>query len=161
MKTSTRALIAFVLLPLSALAAQPLASDSDSRLRLALANTGTTTPSFADDTRTLDSYAGRYETSDGAAFIVDAEGETLTIELPGASERPHRLLKRGALEFGMANVGASVTFAVGADGEVSALLYYAGAKVPPVAAFKRALHPVVTIHDLPSAEPSSVVAKAE
>jgi hypothetical protein len=160
MKPSTRALIALGSLPWSAFAAQTFTSDSDSRVQLALANTGAAAPHFAVAAQAFDAYTGRYETSDGTAFIVEAEGETLTIELLG-SESPQRLLNRGTFEFGMANVGARVTFAIDTDGEVSALLYYAAAEAPPVVAFKRAMHYVVTIHDLPSAAPSSVVARAE
>jgi hypothetical protein len=71
------------------------------------------------------------------------------------------LLERGELEFRTAEAGARVTFAIGPDGEVSALLYYAAAGAAPVAAFKRVMRPVVTIHDLPSAVQSSAVARLE
>jgi hypothetical protein len=141
------AIAAMVSLSASALAAESAATHSNPEIRIAHAAVSGANDSLADP-RTLDDYAGRYETRDGAVFFVDNDGGLLTIESAAASDSaPMRLRTLGAGHFVVAETGANVTFEMDADGRVRQLLLDA-ADGAVISAAKIELRGVVTIQDI-------------
>lgn len=99
-------------------------------------------------TAMLDEYVGRYQTTDGVAFVILREGNGLTIDLPeGWSGGETSLRAEG--DFFVAEPTVLMTFETNEDGSVLGVLVYPthgraaieAAKVPMPRA-------VVTIHDV-------------
>jgi hypothetical protein len=151
------AFAAMVSFAASALAAEPLATDSNTTIRVAAANVANDRHA---DARALADYAGRYETQDGVAFLIDNVGDALTIELPTATDSASlRLRVLGAADFLIAETGAIVRFETDRDGRVRRLLFDAAGDGAVVAADKIELRGVVTIHDVATVAPVTAAAR--
>jgi hypothetical protein len=98
----------------------------------------------------LDSYAGRYDVTNGIAFLVVHEDEMLTIELPETFGLPQlRLRSKGAHEFIAVEAPVRVAFETDIAGNVSGLVLYAPNGQEPIAAARTPFrHGTVTVHDL-------------
>ena len=126
MNHSTHIVVAVISLACGAFLMQPVASDTDVRHVIAKVDAIDAHGAAAVDSQTFAEYAGRYEIEGGAAFIIDDDGEFLSIELPETwgGARMH-LHARGAGDFST-EAFVSVRFLVGSDGRVSGLLFYPG-----------------------------------
>ena len=155
MNHSTHIVVAVISLACGAFLMQPVASDTDVRHVLARVDAIDAHGAAAVDSQTFAEYAGRYEIEDGAAFIIDDDGEFLSIELPETwgGARMH-LHARGAGDFST-EAFVSVRFLVGSDGRVSGLLFYPEAHTKPWPATKVFPRGIVTIHDVPIPERAS------
>jgi len=159
MNHSTHTVVALISFAIGTVALQPVTANTN--VRIARAETIDARTSSAVDSRSFSQYAGRYELDDGAAFIVDDDGEFLTLELPeswgGAKTRLHA---QTAGDF-LADVPARVTFEMGSDGRVTGLVFYREGESEAVAAAKVFPRGIVTIHDVPIAGSTVIAAACE
>jgi hypothetical protein len=128
MKFASRAVVGLVaaLSFTVAIAEEAVPSNTEVRYVIARADgTGVPAPLPIAESA-LDAYAGRYDAAVGVAFVVDREGDSLTIELPqqfgGAPMRLHAAETRNAFT---AEDAVRVVFESDANGRVLGLLLYA------------------------------------
>jgi hypothetical protein len=120
-------------------------ADGDVRVAVLAADAGR----LAIDATALDEYAGRYVTDEGQVFIVERDGDSLTIDLPDSFNRPAlRLSAVAPRRFAAPAAGVRVTFEVDAAGRVTNAVVDvvdSGALAAPKAALRRG---IVTIDDI-------------
>jgi hypothetical protein len=159
MNYSTHTVVAVISFAFGTLALQPVIADTN--VRIARAETIDAGATSMVDAQAFSQYAGRYELDDGAAFIVDDDGEFLTLELPeawgGAKTRLHAQTARDFL----ADMPARVTFEIGSDGRVRGLVFYPEGETEAVAAAKVYPRGIVTIHDVPIPASTVIAAACE
>jgi hypothetical protein len=100
------------------------------------------------DASVLDEYAGRYVGADGQAFIVEHDGDALTLDLPASFDSPALSLRAvAAREFVAADATVRISIEVDPAGNVTGVVVRI-ADEPAVVASKAALRRgVVTIYD--------------
>lgn len=137
-----------VALSFTAAGAEDAPTNEYAHTRIAHAGDAYIHPDASHAPAALDVYAGRYHGANGVAFLVDRDGDTLTIELPeGYGPALVRLHAAAARNTFTTDTGMRLVFDSDASGRVLGLLFHTAAEV--IAASKTpAKRGIVTIHDL-------------
>ena len=99
-------------LSLAAIAAEENSAATSEHAQVVALNTNRV---VAERAASLDDYAGVYQTSDGATFVVARAGDSLAIELPETLALPIRAA--GDLSFVLDGPVVQIAFDVGSDGQ--------------------------------------------
>ena len=138
-----RLISAFVIAALFTAFAVNRSASGDDSIVISRSTPRTETTGAAPQARSLDDYAGVYQTAAGATFVVLRDGDSLTIELPDFVALPIRSAGEG---FVLDSSVVNISFETDGDNVRMVLVQALG---EPVVATRVSLpRGVVTIHDI-------------